>query len=266
MKLGCRPQAPRGAVLTVCALSSVKTLAGANAAKALSSARPASQRRRSVARVAAIVLGVTAGISLVACTSPDTAAVKTTGSTSQSAADDESGATADSAERATGEAEAQPEASSSPTAQPAIKPEPPGSVGPLTQPELPVVKGKLDKPIKLPSNFTVSLESVTATTVTAETPGEVSGAAIEVVVRVTNESDEAHHIDSAVVSLETDDGELGIPTIAGGPIPLLGELSPQAHAEGHYLFMLDPAEGRDVTIRVNYAAGEPVAQFTGRTP
>ncbi|WP_232225430.1 hypothetical protein [Leucobacter salsicius] len=158
--------------------------------------------------------------------------------------------------------------SSTPASQPAppVKPESAGSVGPVEQPELPAVDGELDETIKLSTGFTVALDSISATTVKAETPGDVAGPAVEVVVQVTNVSKEPQRVDSAVVTLETDEGDLGIPTIAGGASALKGELAPQESTKGHYLFMLDPAEGRDISISVNYAAGEPVAKFTGRTP
>lgn len=171
--------------------------------------------------------------------------------------------------------DAEPQASSPPTsgatdsapASSAVPaPEPAGSVGPTEQPALPIVEGGLDEEIELSTGFVVALGSITATTVEAETPGDVAGDAIAVVVTVTNASSEPQSIDSAVVTLETADGGLGIPTLAGGAAPLSGEVAPQASAEGRYLFMLDPVEDRDITISVNYAAGEPVAQFTGRTP
>lgn len=144
--------------------------------------------------------------------------------------------------------------------------EPAGSVGPTEQPPLPVVDGKLDETITLSTGFTVALESITAVSVEAETPGDVAGPAVAVVVILTNESNEAQNMDSAVVTLEAADGALGIPTIAGGPSPFHGDLAAQASAEGRYLFMLDPNMDRDVTISVNYAAGEPVAVFIGHTP
>lgn len=155
-----------------------------------------------------------------------------------------------------------PASNSSPSTTPA----PAGSVGPTEQPELPLEEGALDEQIELSTGFVIELDSVTTTAVEAETPGDVSGPAVEVVVTVTNTSSETQSVDSAVVTLETPDGDIGIPTLAGGAVHLAGEVAPRASAEGRYLFMLDPADGRDITISVNYAAGEPVARFTGRTP
>lgn len=142
---------------------------------------------------------------------------------------------------------------------------PPGTLGPTEQPELPVTDGKIGDTVKLTTGLSVHINTATATRVEAETPGDVAGPAVAVNFTVTNQSAEPQSVDSAVVTLEAEDGELGIPTIAGNPSPLHGELAPEASAEATYLFMLDPAADRDVTISINYAAGEPVAQFTGRT-
>ena len=69
---------------------------------------------------------------------------------------------------------------------------------------------------------------------------------------------------STVVSLTAADGTLGIPTTAGDPVPLAGAIAPGASTTGSYVFMLDPAAGRTVSVTVNYAAAEPVAVFTGK--
>lgn len=139
-------------------------------------------------------------------------------------------------------------------------------LGPTEQPALPTAEGEIDEDIELATGIVVALESVTTATVEAETPGDVAGDAVEVVVVVTNTSSETQSVESAVVTLETPEGDLGIPTIAGGASPLSGDIAPEKTAEGRYLFMLDPVRDRDVVVSVNYAAGEPVAQFTGRTP
>lgn len=138
--------------------------------------------------------------------------------------------------------------------------------GPTAAPVLPVVEAAIDEEIELTTGFVVSLSSITLSAVEAETPGDVAGDVVEVIVEVTNNSRESQSINSAVVSLETTDGDLGIPTIAGGAEPLYGDISPMESMEGQYKFMLDPVNNRNVIIRVNYAAGEPIAQFTGVTP
>lgn len=139
------------------------------------------------------------------------------------------------------------------------------SDGPTEEPALPITQGTTDDTIELSTGMTVALESISTKDVKAETPGDVAGSAVEVVVVVKNASSEAQNVDSAVVTLVTPDGELGIPTTAGGSEPMVGTVAPGATTRGRYIFMLDPASGRDITVSVNYSAGEPVAEFTGRT-
>jgi hypothetical protein len=86
-----------------------------------------------------------------------------------------------------------------------------------------------------------------------------------VTVSVTNDTTGSIDLSSAVVNLSAVDGEYGVGTTAGSPRPLTGDLAPGGSALGTYVFMLDPAAGRDVNVTVNYGAGEPVALFTGKT-
>ncbi|MBP2409922.1 hypothetical protein [Brachybacterium fresconis] len=137
--------------------------------------------------------------------------------------------------------------------------------GPTAAPALPEVNGQVGEDVALPTEVVVSLTSITTTTLTAETPGEYSGPAVVVGVRVTNESDSPQPVGSAVVSLAAEDGEMGVPTWASPNDPLQGEVPAGTTAEGTYVFMLDPADERSVSVRVNYSAGEPVATFTGTT-
>lgn len=139
----------------------------------------------------------------------------------------------------------------------------PEAAGPTEAPPLTEQTGALDEPIALSTEMTVSIDDISTTTITPKTPGEYAGSAVVVTVSVENDSKQAQSIDSAVISLVTDDGEVGVGTTAGPGKPLQGELAAGAKAEGTYVFMLDPAKGRSVQISVNYAAGEPVATFAG---
>lgn len=141
----------------------------------------------------------------------------------------------------------------------------PAAEGPTAAPDLPEVQGTLDMPIELPTDVVVSLADISTTTVEAETPGEYAGAAVVVTVHVLNDSTQAQDVGSAVVSLGADGGEVGVPTWSAPYSPLEGEVAAGETAEGTYVFMLDPANGRSVTVRVNYSAGEPLAVFAGQT-
>lgn len=142
----------------------------------------------------------------------------------------------------------------------------PHAKGPTQAPALESVGGALDEKLRLPTEMSVQLTSIKTTTVKPQTPGETAGPAVIVSVAVKNMSDAVQNVDSAVVMLVTDDGDVGIGTTAGPDVPLRGDLKPGEVAEGSYVFMLDPAKGRAVTISVNYGAGEPIALFTGRVP
>lgn len=139
----------------------------------------------------------------------------------------------------------------------------PAADGPTEAAALPTESARLGDEIAFETGIVVEIVSVEPITVTAETPGEISGAALRVSVAARNESGRQQEVGSAVVSVIADDGELGIGTTAGSPSPLSGVIDPGGTASGTYVFMLDPASGRDVTVSVNYAAGQPLAVFTG---
>ena len=128
---------------------------------------------------------------------------------------------------------------------------------------LPTVEATIGKTAKVDAGVTIQLASVTATKVTAETPGETTGSAVVVTVVVTNKGTSTASVDSAYLQLVASDGTLGIGTTAGNGKPLTGTIAPGASATGSYVFMLSTPRGRDVTITVSHAAGAPVAQFEG---
>lgn len=141
----------------------------------------------------------------------------------------------------------------------------PAAEGPTGAPVLPEVHGALEEDLVLPTGIEVSLVSLTTTTIEGKTPGEYSGSAVVVEVRLTNGSEEPQFVDSAVVSLVADDGEAGVPTWASPYAPFQGEVPAGGSADGTYVFMLDPALDRAVSVSVNPAAGEPIAVFAGET-
>lgn len=148
---------------------------------------------------------------------------------------------------------------------------PPGSTGapdagdgPQTAEPLPTQEAALGETVSFDTGISVVIDKVESIDVKAETPGEVSGSAVVVTVTAKNGTDAAQSLDSAVVTVNAQDGEPGIGTTAGDPAPLTGSLAPGQNATGRYVFMLGSASGRDVAVSVNYAAGEPVAIFTGK--
>lgn len=136
--------------------------------------------------------------------------------------------------------------------------------GPTEGPARTEENGALDAPITLSTDVVVTIDKISTTTIEPKTPGEYAGSAVVVTLSVANDSKRAQSVDSAVVSLVTDDGDIGVATTAGPNKPLQGELAAGAKTTGTYVFMLDPTQGRSVKISVNYAAGEPVATFAGQ--
>lgn len=139
------------------------------------------------------------------------------------------------------------------------------ALGPTTAPELPVVRATLRQPATLDSGATIELTGLTTLDVKAQTPGEVSGAAVVVTVEARNGSDEPMDVDSAVVFLTADDGEIGVPTTAGPNRPFSGLVAPGESVTASYVFMLDPS-ARQLTVGVNYASDVPLIEFTGTLP
>ncbi len=129
---------------------------------------------------------------------------------------------------------------------------------------LPTTAAAIDEAVSFDTGMVIEIVAVDAITVTAETPGEVDGPAVRVTVSARNTSSETQPVDSALVTVVAGD-ELGIGTTAGNPSPLSGDVAPGGAVNGTYIFMLDPAADREITVSVNYAAGEPVAVFTGTT-
>ncbi|UYG17427.1 DUF4352 domain-containing protein [Brachybacterium huguangmaarense] len=138
-------------------------------------------------------------------------------------------------------------------------------MGPTAAAPVPTESAALDKPVTFGTGATVSLTKIETITVEAKLPGETAGPAVRVTVSVQNKGDESLDVNSAVVTLSADDGGYGVGTTAGDPHALQGSVEPGSTATGTYVFMLDPAKDREVTISVNYAAGDPIAVFTGRT-
>jgi Domain of unknown function (DUF4352) len=131
-------------------------------------------------------------------------------------------------------------------------------------PTEPGVDVSITQPATLPTGVSVKLASVKASTVTAETPGELTGSAVIVTVTVTNDGKANADVQSAYLSLVAADGTFGIPTTSGPNAPLKGQLKPGQSATGSYVFMLSKPSGREVIITVNHSAGQPAAQFTGK--
>lgn len=217
-------------------------------------------RRARAAGLAAAAALIVAIVPLTGCGAPDVPAA-----TSAAGPSTQPSATADGTSGATAPAAPSEGAPSEGTMVPPPSGVASGDDGPLEAAPLPTATAAIDEAIELETGMVIEVLRVAPIRVVAQTPGEVDGSAVRVVVAARNGSDEPQSVDSAVVTLAAADGEHGIGTTAGGPSPLAGTVAPGEVVTGTYVFMLGDADGREVTVSVNYAAGEPVAVFTGPT-
>jgi hypothetical protein len=110
----------------------------------------------------------------------------------------------------------------------------------------------------------VSLASITAIDGHGSGPGNISGPALRVTVRVRNDGSAAFSLDGISVNLAYG-GDLNPASPLDDPsaAPFHGMLQPGKVAEGTYVFTV-PADARhSVSVQVLPSAGSPVAVFTG---
>jgi hypothetical protein len=164
-----------------------------------------------------------------------------------------------------------PARTSSPSAGGTVQPREtpvPAPGGDITQTVAPVDPGATTKvslvqPALLSSKVTISIVSAKRQHVEATTPGEISGPAIVVTVRVTNGTTAALDLGSTVVSLVDAAGNLGQPTTAGAANPFTDTIAPGKSLDGVYVFGIPISGTNPIQISVSYAGGGPVAVFAG---
>ena len=110
----------------------------------------------------------------------------------------------------------------------------------------------------------VGLEAVDGV---AKLPGEISGPALRVTVRLTNGSDAALALARVQVDLNSGaDRAPGLALTEPGAAPFVGELAPGDSADGVYVFGV-PADRRDqVRVLVLYSVDAPMVVFEGPAP
>ncbi|GAA3602690.1 hypothetical protein [Agrococcus terreus] len=137
---------------------------------------------------------------------------------------------------------------------------PPGTDAPIA-PELDPVA--VDEPTEV-ADVRVTLADAERVQGVARLPGEISGPAVRLTVRIDNDGGAPLDAEYVVVSAfygaaRTPANELGEP----GGAPFSGTIPPGGSAEGVYVFEASDAELADVLVRVETAAGEPAATFRG---
>ena len=110
----------------------------------------------------------------------------------------------------------------------------------------------------------VSLARVEANEGAAVAPGETSGPAIPVTVRIENATDEPLDTAFVVVNAYSGTDRAPAPSLTKpGGAPFEGPIAAGESAEGVYLFTLPADDRSNVTIGVDYRAGEPTVIFEG---
>lgn len=238
---------------------------------------------RRVRSSTAAALGVTAALLLAACTStPADEGATADSSVATSAASSENGVTAAAQPYAGGDPSAVASASGDPSVAagdtssgattsapaPATTEVPqPGGPGNITDTvaEGTVVSAApvaLDATSDSGTGVGVALSGIESITTEAELPGEVAGPGVKVTVAITNDSTAAIDLGNVVVDLQDAAGTPAIPMTVGAT-PFTGSVASGATATGTYVFSVPASYANPATITVTYAAGAPVAVFTG---
>lgn len=94
-------------------------------------------------------------------------------------------------------------------------------------------------------------------------PGEISGPALELTIKITNDGKSSIDLGNAVVNLADSRKQPGLP-IAGAPAkPFSGTLSGGRSAVGIYVFTVPVGHRAPVSVTVSYTAAAPVVLFVG---
>lgn len=163
----------------------------------------------------------------------------------------------------TASASASPAASASATAKPTTGPSsPPSNTGSPIPPELPPVAP--NKPAEGADGVLVRLAKVESVQGEAVQPGETSGPALRVTVRITNDTDVELSLRYTAVNLYYGSDLKPAPTvIKPGGDPFYGTVRPGKSATGVYLFTVPKDEREEVTVGVDYKPGQPTVVFKG---
>ncbi|TDN90831.1 hypothetical protein [Microbacterium sp. BK668] len=156
----------------------------------------------------------------------------------------------------------------SPTPQPTEFPAPaPGATDPVSKPES-GTEVPLDQPATAAGDVVVEVTSLEPRSIERSAPGEPSGPALAVTVRISNNGADALDTSGANVSLEYG-GDDRIPAVAvSGGDSTLWPSSVAAGATSSAVFVFSKPEGAsgDIRVIVDLLATEPDVVFVGPEP
>ncbi|WP_448642509.1 hypothetical protein [Geodermatophilus sp. URMC 63] len=114
------------------------------------------------------------------------------------------------------------------------------------------------------NGVTATVEDLEAIEATGQGPGQVSGPAVRVTVRVTNGSGAPVSLDAVAVDLSYGpDATPASPLEDPSSAPFTGTAAPGADATGVYVFTVPEGQRDALTLAVGYQAGAPYLVFTG---
>ncbi len=147
-------------------------------------------------------------------------------------------------------------------ADPSAQPTPDPSATPGTMPELGPVAP--DEPADNGAGLVASITAMTSVQGEAVQAGEIAGPAVQFTLSLTNDTGE--DVDLGLISVNAYLGEGRTP--AGGLVrpggdPFSGTLADGDSAEGVYVFSIPENQRDDVTLTVDYRAGQPAFVFRG---
>ncbi|WP_157943995.1 DUF4352 domain-containing protein [Blastococcus atacamensis] len=121
-----------------------------------------------------------------------------------------------------------------------------------------------DQQAAVGNGITADVVSLDAIEGTGQGPGNISGPALKVTLRLTNGTSEPVSADAVAVDLA-----YGTELFPASPLddpssaPFTGTVAPSGSTQGVYVFSV-PADERDlVQVSVGYQAGAPILVFTG---
>lgn len=145
-----------------------------------------------------------------------------------------------------------------PTGQPTPDP----SATPGTMPELPPVAP--DEPSDNGEGLVAEITAMKSVEGEAVQAGEIAGPAVQFSLRLTNDTDEP--IDLGFIAVNAYIGEAMTPAgglVKPGGAPFEGTLKAGDSAEGVYVYNIPESQRADVTLTVDYRAGQPSFVFRG---
>ncbi len=118
------------------------------------------------------------------------------------------------------------------------------------------------QPAEVKDRVRVELTEFRRDQVEARGPGEITGPAVRVKVKITNTSGRPIELDRATIAI-TDGAKTPLSPVLTSTGAVAGSLAPSKSADGDYVFSIPADSKGPLSIIVIAAPGVPAAQFVG---